>query len=108
MEGYFLRGDLARVFNLPQATGILVQRVAANSPGAQMGLQGGSVEAVIAGEPMLVGGDIILRVMDIPVSDASLLTIRERIASLKPGETATITILRGGQHVELKAVVPGP
>jgi S1-C subfamily serine protease len=108
IEGILLKGELAGIFNLPQPMGILVQRVAGNSPAARLGLQGGSVEALIAGQPILVGGDIILRVQDIPFSEAALLTIRETLTRLEPGATVTITILRGGQRMELTAVVPRP
>jgi S1-C subfamily serine protease len=108
VEGYLLRGDMAKVFNLPQEVGVLVLRVADRSPAAQFGLRGGSMEANIGGEPLLVGGDIILRVMNIPVSAAGLLDIRERLSNLKAGDTATLTILRGGQQVELRGLVPAP
>jgi S1-C subfamily serine protease len=108
IEGYLLKGDLAGIFNLPQPMGILVQRVAENSPGAQLGLRGGTLEAVVADQSILVGGDIILRVEDIPVSDANLLAIREKLAGLSPGSAVTIIVLRGGGQVKLTAVVPRP
>ena len=79
MEGYYLTGDMARVFNLPQRLGILVQRVAENSPAARMGILPGTIKAVIEDEEVILGGDIILEVGGIKLSETDG---RERIRAL--------------------------
>jgi S1-C subfamily serine protease len=108
VESFMLSGDLARVFNLPQNAGMLVQRVASNSPAAQLGLKPGTMTAVIEGDPMIVGGDIILEVQGVPVTGdgASYLVIRDRLIRLRQGEAITVVVWRNGRKEELTAKRP--
>ncbi len=104
MEGYYLTGDMARVFNLPQRLGILVQRVAENSPAARMGILPGTIKAVIEDEEVILGGDIILEVGGIKLSETDgRERIRALLRELGPGEEITITVLRGGRRTDLLA-----
>ncbi len=107
-ESYMLSGDLAKVFNLPQSAGMLVQRVASNSPAAQIGLKAGTMMAVIEGDPMLVGGDIILEVQGIPLTSdgAGYLVIRDRLSSLRSGDTITVVVWRHGRKETLTTKYP--
>lgn len=107
LEGYVLSGDLAKVFNLPQPVGLLVQRVAERSPAARIGLQPGTMKATIDGETLIMGGDIILQVQGIPISDSSSYEkIQERLSQLHPGAEVTITVLREGRQMELTSRLP--
>ena len=63
IESVFLRSDdLARLFNLNLEGGILIQKVAKASPADKAGLIGGSISANVNGRPILLGGDIILKI----------------------------------------------
>ena len=63
VESVFLKSeDLARLFNLNLSGGLLIQKVASASPADKAGLQGGSVSANVNGRPILLGGDIILKI----------------------------------------------
>lgn len=108
VEGFLLSGTLAKMFNVPQKAGMLVQRVAANSPAAKLGLRPGTMAAVIEGEPMIVGGDIVLEVQGIPVIEegGSYPVIRDRLTGLRQGDKITMTVLRDGRKEELSAVLP--
>jgi S1-C subfamily serine protease len=108
VESVMLSGDLARVFNLPQNAGLLVQRVASNSPAAQLGLKPGTMAAVIEGDSMIVGGDIVLEVQDVPVTDdgAGYLVIRDRLTRLRSGDTITVVVWRHGRKETLTAKRP--
>ena len=107
LEGHVLSGELAKVFNLPQPVGLLVQRVAARSPAELIGLRPGTIKATIDGQTLTVGGDIILQVQGIPLSaENSYERIQERLGRLAPGAEVTITVLREGRQVELKAKLP--
>jgi S1-C subfamily serine protease len=107
VDGYVLAGELARVLNLPQPVGLLVQRVAAHSPAAEAGLRGGSVRAAIAGETLTIGGDIVLEVQGLPITGrSSYEAIQARLSQLHPGVPITITVLRGGRRVELIGHLP--
>jgi serine protease Do len=108
IQGYLLAGELARVFNLPQEAGLLVQAVATKSPAEQLGLRAGTLRAVIEGEPLIIGGDIILEVQGIPILEGrgSSKLIRQELGRLRPGEEIKVTILRDGRKQELTVRIP--
>jgi S1-C subfamily serine protease len=108
IDGYLLKGELAEVFNLPApGAGLLVQRVARGSPAERLGLQAGTIRIRIGEEDLIVGGDIVLRVLDIPFTEQdSLARVRERIFRLNPGDPVTVTVLRRGRTVTLTSTVP--
>ncbi len=103
MGGYMLEGDLARIFQLPQARGVLVQRIAKGSPAAKIGLQAGDRKARIGSEEFLVGGDVILEVHGISLADADAhAQLRKKLDSLAPGAPTSVIVLRGGRKLELE------
>ena len=103
-EGYILSDELARAFNLPQSYGILVQRVAENSPAARLGLKGGILRGRIEDEELIMGGDVVLEVLGVPIAPDNRNRIHSMIDNLVPGERITVTVLRSGQRVELRGV----
>ena len=107
MEGYMLEGDLARIFQLPQERGVLVQRIAKGSPAAKIGLQAGDRKARIGSEEFLVGGDVILEVHGISFADTDARArLGELLESLPPGTPLSIFVLRGGRKLELQWTPP--
>jgi len=104
LEGFYLEGAMAQIFNLPQETGMLVQRVAKGSLGESMGIRGGKIIAVIEDQQVLLGGDIILSVENVPLQLGFLQEMRTRINAIKPGDPITITILRAGKTREITAL----
>ena len=110
IDGYILWGGLAQVFNVPpRRAGLLVQRIAAGSPAERAGLRAGSTRAKIGREELIVGGDIVLEVMGVPVTAEGLDSVKERLASVRPGQAVDILVLRGGRQVVLTALAPeGP
>jgi len=107
LSGYVLAGELARVFNIPQPVGLLIQRVAKNSPAEHAGLRASTIPATIDGKALLVGGDIILKVAGIEVADQSSYdTIQAVISRGRSGDVVKVTVLRDGRQVELAARVP--
>ena len=107
IDGLLLSGEWVRVFNIPQPAGMLVQRVADNSPASAIGLIGGTYKATIAGSELLVGGDIILAIGGIPVTpEGPSAQLLDYFNNLKPGDQVTVKILRAGQITELKSYVP--
>jgi S1-C subfamily serine protease len=104
LVGIMLTGDLAKALNLPQPAGVLVQQVAANSPAAQLGLRPGTITATIDGRALLVGGDVILAVLGVPIGQESYQERRERVSRVPPGAAVTVTVLRDGQLVTLSRV----
>lgn len=103
LDGFLLADTLARAFNVPQAAGLLIQQVAAGSPAAELGLRAGSVPATIDGEPLVVGGDVVLAVAGITITteDATFDRIQDLLGRMRPGDTVGVTVLRGGRVVML-------
>lgn len=101
-EFQVLSGELARIFNVPQEEGILIQRVAEESPADRLGLRPSFLPLSILGEEFLVGGDIILEVMGIRVGEpGSNERMRQQLNQLKPGYRLYVEVLRGGQRETL-------
>ncbi len=106
VETIMLGGDIAKAFNVPQPFGMLVQRVARGSNSELLGLRGGEYQVTIAGQVFLIGGDVILNVMDVPVDGGrNYDAIREKLYGVQPGHKVTVTVLRGGELVELTLFV---
>ena len=102
IEGLLVDGALARALNLPQPAGMLVQRVAEGSILWRWGIHAGRLRANVEGEELILGGDIILRVNEVPVQQTgSYDEISASIGRLKPGENLVISVFRQGQIVKL-------
>jgi len=106
IEGLLVDGSLARALNLTQPAGVLVQRVAEGSIAWRWGIHAGTLRAIVEGEEIILGGDIILQVNEVPVeNDGSYDEIDRVIARLKPEDNLVITIFRQGHIVKLS--IPG-
>lgn len=63
LSGSFISSQSAKLLNVPPpGEGMLIERVAKNSPAALIGLKGGTTRATIQEENLILGGDIILEV----------------------------------------------
>lgn len=107
VEGILLEGKLAQVFNVSQEAGFLIQHVAEGSPLWRMGIRGGEVSAVIDGNELLLGGDVILSINGVKVApgNRNYDDIFRKLSSLKPGDTLTCKILRAGEVQELSTII---
>ncbi len=104
MSGVIIGGQVARALNLPQAVGLMVQQVAANSPAAQMDLRAGVIPASIEGKSFLLGGDIILAVQEREIGTETYEALQARLGNLPRGSTISVLVLRDGRPVTLNAV----
>jgi len=80
--------DLARAFDLPQATGVVVTKIIPGSPAEKAGL---------------TRGDIILQVGDTQVTNANKL--RNFIASARPGSRVRLVAVRDHRDIALDVIV---
>jgi S1-C subfamily serine protease len=103
LDGIVLKDELAAAFNVPQPMGLLVQQIADNSPAARLGIQPGEIKSQIGLSEVLLGGDIILEVVGIQVSEDCYEKIRKRLSDMKPGDTITVKVLRAGRILQLYA-----
>jgi S1-C subfamily serine protease len=103
LDGIVLKDELAAAFNLPQPMGLLVQQVADNSPAARLGIQPGEIKSQIGLSEVFLGGDIILEVVGIEVSEDNYQKIKSRLNHMKPGDIITVKVLRAGRILQLNA-----
>ncbi len=98
-----LTGKMAKIFNLPQESGLLVQRVVKVSPFGVLGLQDGDTEVTIGEKKLIVGGDIILSINGVKFeeSDESLLNISKTIERKDTESPIELKVLRAGQVITL-------
>ncbi|MCR5698202.1 MAG: trypsin-like peptidase domain-containing protein [Treponemataceae bacterium] len=97
--------SLARYANLSTSTGILISEVTRGSNAEKAGLQGGT-EAVRysrSSATFYIGGDIITAINGISVS--SVADYNSALEKTKPGDEATITIIRGKKTLDVVVVL---
>jgi serine protease Do len=96
--------EIAQEMNLDNnQSGILVQQVQNGSPADQAGLRGGTKQATINNEQILLGGDIITAIDGQPIN--TLGELRTYLGQQNPGQEATLTILRDGNTMDLKVII---
>lgn len=97
--------SLVRYAKLSTAQGILVSRVQSGSPAEQAGLKGGSPNnAVRSGSSVIyLGGDIIVAVNGTTVNNFT--DYYSALENTRPGETITLSILRGRRSMDLEVVL---
>jgi S1-C subfamily serine protease len=114
IDGLIVTGALAKALNLPQAAGVLVQRIGDGSIGSRLGINPGILRATILGTDILLGGDVILSVNNISVSvplsaqalgsftsDENYERIYNSVAALQPGDPLVVTVFREGKVLKL-------
>ncbi|QXP53079.1 trypsin-like peptidase domain-containing protein [Cellulophaga sp. HaHa_2_95] len=103
-DGLFLSEGLAGIFNTPQASGVLVQRITPHSFADKIGLKPGIIQAEILGQKLWLGGDIILSIQGMSCSTPhDLGNIKTQIENLKAGDQVLIEVLRKGKRLTLEA-----
>jgi S1-C subfamily serine protease len=93
--------------NLPAKSGALVQSVQSGTPAEKAGIHGGDVEAKLNGEPIELGGDIIVGIDGKPITSAEGLA--SAIESKKPGQSISVELIRSGngspEHKTIKVTL---
>lgn len=102
ISGTTLTYDLAQAMNLnPDQQGVLVADVSPNSPAQKAGLQGGTQQTTVNGQPVVLGGDVITAINGQPVNTFEDLS-SYLINNTQAGQTVTLTILRQGKQQTVK------
>jgi S1-C subfamily serine protease len=118
IDALVVTGAMAKALNLPQPTGVLVQRIGDGSVGSQLGINPGTLRATIHGMDILLGGDVILSVNNIAIidprsaqslgsftSDENYERIYNSVAALKPGDPLVVTVFREGKVLKLTTAI---
>lgn len=74
--------------------GALVQTVEPGSPADAAKLRGGTIQAQVGSDPVLVGGDVIVEIAGRPITSSE--DVARVVSSRKPGETVDVVVVRGG------------
>jgi S1-C subfamily serine protease len=96
-----LTPTLARHLGYGVSRGAIVGEVRGGSPADHAGLEGGTDEQSVNGLTVTTGGDVIVAVNGHPVRSADQV-VRD-IGSRLPGETITLTVVRGQERKTLNA-----
>jgi len=89
-----LTQQLKQLFNLPTATGLLVQHVTPRTAASKVGIKPGTTSVVVGGESYLVGGDIITKIDGKPVSTTQQLFYT--VLQKQPGDRMKIELWHHG------------
>ena len=95
ITGRTIDGSL-KGLDLKESTGVLVQEVQPGSPARKAGLRAGGTQVQIAGESVLLGGDVIVEIDGKAV--ATMDQVVAAVAARKPGDTIRVTIRRDGKQ----------
>lgn len=98
-NGFGVAG-LAESLKLPVSAGVLVRGVTVNSPADKAGLRGGKNILEIRGQPVCVGGDIIVAVNGEYVRSMDEL-VAYLVMNTQPGDTIVLRIVRDRQTFEV-------
>lgn len=103
LHGRVIEGPLAAALNLPQSAGIVVEAVATGSPASALGLRAGDLKATIAGQDLILGGDIILAVHGVRIGEPGAFEkIAARRKALGADDQFEVTVLRRGDVITLR------
>lgn len=109
--GKLISKKFGAFFNMPLADGFLVETVEPGSPAEKAGIQGGVLPIRIAGEELLLGGDIVTAANGQPLNDHEKYT--KFVQSLKVGDKVRLNLYREGKirvvafHVVERPILPG-
>jgi len=102
IDAMLLSPEMASILNVPQRSGWLVQHVVKNSPAGMSGVKGGFRKVTIDEEEVLLGGDVILSLDNLIISDMeSIVKIFLHLEESASTARHKITVFRGGEKVDL-------
>lgn len=102
-EGFMLSETTANLLNVP-APGLLIHRVVAGSVADKAGLRPGTIPATIAGQPLVLGGDVILEINGLVCETPhDFRLVQESTLSLSENDSYSIKVFRNGEVIELLA-----
>jgi S1-C subfamily serine protease len=100
IEGSNVTPGIAQIFGLREPVGFLIFSVEPGSPAELVGLRGGDRVVTIEGQPVVVGGDVITAVDNIPIQDAQ--DIESQLAQKTVGDFVEFTVIRGGSTLDFE------
>jgi serine protease Do len=93
--GKLVSKEMGGILNIPLADGFLVETVEPGSPAEKAGVRGGILPIRIAGEELLLGGDIITAANGQPLDDPEKYT--KFVKSVRVGDKVRLALYREGK-----------
>jgi len=101
---YSITPRLAEILELPTTNGLLLVQLNEGGPLAEADISGAQREALLGGQRIYLGGDILLAVDGQAISSVDgLETFLED--NYRVGDTVTVSLLRDGQPIEVSIVL---
>ena len=99
-SGIDMTYEIAKAMGANVTYGWLITQVVSGGPAANAGLKGGTKQVLIAGEYVIVGGDIIIAINGTRITGIDALSTYLEENTL-PGQTIEITIVRENQTIDV-------
>ena len=103
-HGTMIGADLRKVLKLPLTDGLLIEVVEPGSPAETAGMRGGAIEFTLGTISLLLGGDIVTAINDVPTTDSE--KIAPIMRALKVGGTLKMSLFREGETREVAYTLP--
>ena len=104
VQGHLVGSTLQELLRVPLTEGLLVEVVEPGSPAEAADIRGGQLDLVIAGQAMLLGGDIITAINGTVVD--SPLRLAEAMRDLKVGSILRLKVFREGHSRDVECTLP--
>jgi S1-C subfamily serine protease len=96
VAGVDMTYEIAKAMNVNVTYGLLITQVSSKGPADNAGLRGGTRQVLVAGESVIIGGDVITAIDGTKITSMDdLLTYLE--VHTVPGQTIDVTIVRNNQ-----------
>ena len=96
--------EIAKAINVDVTYGWLVAQVTSGGPADTAGLHGGTQQVIVAGQTVIIGGDIIIAINGTRITNIDDLSTYLEEHTL-PGQTINVTIMRSNQTMTLTIVL---
>ncbi len=106
IDAHYVEGNIAKILNIKQGAGFIIENVADQSPAYFMGLKGGYQKVIIDKSVYLLGGDILLSANNYKFTgEKGLADFLEFYQKMKSGDKLILKVLRAGEEVQLEWII---
>jgi S1-C subfamily serine protease len=103
ISSYPIGPDLAEQMGLAADYGVLIQKVIPGGAAEKAGLKGGTQQAYLGNQPIMVGGDLIVAIDGQQVTDPQ--DINAIMDKHQAGDTVSVTVVRGRRQITVRLVL---
>jgi S1-C subfamily serine protease len=100
---YAIGPDLADQIGLAADYGVLIQKVVQGGAAERAGLRGGTEQAYVGNQPVMLGGDLIVAIDGQQITDPQDISVV--MDKHQAGDTVNVTIMRGRRQMTVKVVL---